>query len=60
MLFMVVEYFEGGEPGPVYRRFREPGRLAPEGINYVSSRVTSDLTQCYQVMECAESSLVRR
>jgi len=58
MLFMIVEHFAGGDPTPVYGRFRERGRLAPEGLEYLGSWVTSDLTRCYQVMECADRSLL--
>ncbi len=58
MLFMVIEQFRGGDPAPVYRRFREHGRLAPEGLVYVSSWVTEDLTRCYQVMECDDRALL--
>ena len=58
MLFMIIEHFEGGGPGPVYARFRERGRLAPEGLDYLGSWVTSDLTRCYQVMECGDRSLL--
>jgi hypothetical protein len=36
-LFMVVETFRHGDPLPVYRRFRDRGRLAPEGLRYVDS-----------------------
>lgn len=60
MLFMVLEHFEGGDAGPVYQRFREQGRLAPEGLGYVASWVTSDLTRCYQVMECADREMLDR
>ena len=52
MLFLVVEQFRGGDAVPVYRRFRDRGRLAPEGLRYVASWVTADLRRCYQVMEC--------
>jgi hypothetical protein len=52
MLFMIVEHFRGGDPQPVYERFRAQGRLAPEGLRYINSWVTSDLARCYQVMEC--------
>ena len=55
---MVVERFKDGDPAPVYRRFREKGRLAPEGLKYVSSWVTTDLTTCYQVMECDDRKLL--
>jgi len=40
----------------VYRRFRDHGRLAPEGLRYVSSWVTEDLHRCFQVMECDDRS----
>ena len=58
MLFMIIEHFEGGDPTPVYARFRERGRLAPEGLDYLGSWVTSDLTRCYQVMECADRAVL--
>jgi hypothetical protein len=58
MLFMIVEHFKDGDPAPVYRRFREKGRLAPDGLSYVGSWVTSDRTRCYQVMECAGRALL--
>jgi hypothetical protein len=32
MLFMVVEHFKNNDALPVYRRFRDSGRLAPEGV----------------------------
>ena len=54
MLFLIVERFRNGDPGPAYQRFREQGRLAPEGLTYVASWVTHDLTRCYQVMECGD------
>ena len=50
MLFMVIEHYKGGDPRPVYARFRSQGRLAPEGLVYMSSWITEDLTTCYQVM----------
>jgi hypothetical protein len=54
MLFMVIEHFKDGDPAPVYRRLSEQGRMAPEGVGYLGSWVTSDLTRCYQVMDCAD------
>jgi hypothetical protein len=58
MLFMILEHFRGGDPTPVYRRFRDRGRLAPDGLRYVASWVTGDLKLCYQVMECDDRALV--
>lgn len=59
MLYMVIEHFRNGDPAPVYQRFREQGRLAPEGLRYVSSWVTRDLKHCYQVMETDDPALLR-
>ena len=55
---MVLEHFRNDDAAPVYRRFRERGRLAPEGLSYVSSWVTEDLATCYQVMETADRALL--
>lgn len=57
-LYMVVENFKNGNAVPVYRRFRERGRMAPEGLNYVSSWVDQDLARCFQIMEAPERALL--
>jgi hypothetical protein len=58
MLFMVIETFRGGDPVPVYRRFRDRGRLMPDGIEYRGSWVTDDLRRCFQIMECDDRRLL--
>jgi hypothetical protein len=58
MLYMVVEHFKGGDAVPVYRRFRERGRMAPAGLDYVSSWVDDRLALCYQVMETDDRRLL--
>ena len=58
MLFMVVENFRHGDALPVYRRFRDRGRMAPDGLRYVDSWVTQDLHRCFQVMECEERAVL--
>jgi hypothetical protein len=60
MLFVIVEHFRNGDPGPVYARFRAHGRLAPDGLRYVASWVTEDLRHCYQVMECDDRDLLEK
>ena len=50
-LYMVIEHFKGGDPVPVYRRFRDHGRLAPAGLTYVASWVDTAFERCYQLME---------
>ena len=58
MLYMIVEHYRSGDPLPVYRRFRANGRMAPEGLRYVSSWVTTDHAHCYQIMECDDPHLL--
>ena len=58
MLFLIIERFRNGDAVPVYQRFRDRGRMAPEGLTYVSSWVTTDLSLCYQVMECEDRALL--
>ena len=58
MLFLIVEHFKNGDPVPVYARFRERGRLAPEGLRYISSWVVESLERCYQVMETDDRALL--
>ena len=57
-LYMVIEHFKGGDAVPVYRRFREHGRLAPQGLTYVSSWVDTKLERCYQLMETDDPRLL--
>lgn len=54
MLFMVIERYQPGRAPEVYRRFREKGRIAPAGVQYIASWVDLDFRRCFQVME-AES-----
>lgn len=56
--YMVVEHFKGGDAVPVYRRFRDRGRLAPDGLSYLSSWVDVNLKRCYQLMETDDRDLL--
>ena len=58
MLYMIVERFVNQDPLPVYRRFRDHGRLAPEGLQYVSSWVDQKLERCFQLMETSDPKLL--
>jgi hypothetical protein len=58
MLYMVVEHFRNGDPLPVYRRYRDQGRLTLPGLQYVASWVTEDLRRCFQVMQCDDPALL--
>ena len=58
MLYMIVEHFKNDDPIPVYRRFRDRGRLAPDGLQYISSWVDEKLERCFQIMETADRKLL--
>jgi hypothetical protein len=57
-LYMVIERFRNGDAVPVYRRFRDRGRQAPEGLTYVSSWVDTKLQCCYQLMTTENPALL--
>lgn len=56
-----IERFRNGDAITVYRRSKEQGRLVPESLKDVSSRVDPACTVCYQVMRTHDRApLVRR
>ena len=55
---MVVEHFKNKDALAVYRPFRDSGRLAPEGLRYVSSSVDDRFERCYQIMETHDRALL--
>ena len=58
MLYMVIEHFKEGAVPEIYRRFREKGRLMPDGLKYVSSWIDTELKVCYQLMETHDPRLL--
>lgn len=58
---MVVERL-GGRDGAaeVYRRYRERGRMMPEGLRYLESWVEPDYGRCFQLMECDDPRLFKQ
>jgi hypothetical protein len=57
-LYMLVEHFKNKDAVSVYRRFRDRGRMLPEGLIYVSSWVDQELERCYQLMETGDRVLL--
>jgi len=57
-LYMIIEHFKNNDPTPIYRRFRDKGRMAPEGLLYISSWIDESLTRCYQLMETSARALI--
>ena len=60
MFFMIVERFRDGDAVPVYRRFRDRGRMEADGLRYVASWVTEDFHRCFQVMECENRGILEQ
>ena len=60
MMFMVIERFRNKDAAAVYRRFREKGRMLPDGLRYVNSWVTADFDRCFQLMECNDTRIFQQ
>ena len=58
MLFMVIERFKDGNAGLVGERFRQCGRMLPEGVAYHASWVDCAGTRCFQLMEAPHPELL--
>ena len=59
MLFMVIERFRDRDAKAVYRRFRDQGRMMPEGLTYVGSWIEANFDRCFQLMECDDARLLQ-
>ena len=60
MKYMVVEHFRNADPLRVYRRFRDRGRMAPEGLQYLSSWVDQKFERCFQLMEAPDQTFLNQ
>ena len=60
MLFMVIERFRNRDAKAVYRRFRDHGRGAPDGLTYVGSWIEANFDRCFQLMECDDARLLQQ
>jgi Protein of unknown function (DUF3303) len=60
MLFMVIERFKDRDAKAVYRRLRDQGRGAPEGLRYVGSWIEASFARCFQLMDCDDARLLQQ
>jgi hypothetical protein len=60
MLFIVIERFKECNAKAVYRRFRETGRMTPDGLRYVGSWIEANFDRCFQLMECDDPRLLQQ
>lgn len=54
MLFMLIEHFKNGNPQPIGERFRQSGRMLPDGVAYYASWIDPVANRCFQVMEAPD------
>jgi hypothetical protein len=57
---MVIETFMPGCKDKVYERFRQNGRMIPDGLVYINSWVEKNGDRCFQLMETNDSSLFQQ
>jgi hypothetical protein len=60
MLFMVIERFKNRDARAVYNRFKDQGRMLPDGLRYVDSWVEANFDRCFQLMECDNPALFQQ
>jgi Protein of unknown function (DUF3303) len=60
MLFMVIENLRNQDGKAVYRRFRDKGRMTPDGLKFVGSWTEANLGRIFQLMECDDVALFQR
>jgi uncharacterized protein DUF3303 len=51
MKYIAIETFKPGGKGLVYERFREKGRMLPNGLRYIDSWLEKEGDRCFQLME---------
>ena len=60
MRYLVIETFRPDGKALVYERFREKGRMLPDGLRYIDSWLEKDGDRCFQLMETDEPELFER
>jgi hypothetical protein len=55
MHYMVIERFK--DAPAIYQRFREKGRMMPDGLEYISSWIDLDFNICWQLMKTEDFAL---
>ena len=58
--YMVIEHFGPGARDTIYERFREKGRMLPDGLVYIDSWLEKEGGRCFQLMETDDPSLFDR
>lgn len=59
MLYMVIEEFKKGKIEQLELRFKQRGRMLPDGVVYHASWIDARNLRCYQVMESPDRGLMK-
>ena len=59
MQYMVIEKFRPGKVKALYQRIDEKGRMLPDGVKYIDSWISEDVTICFQLMESSTKELLQ-
>jgi hypothetical protein len=57
---MAIERFRNRDAAAVHQRFREKGRMLPDGLRYLDSWVETNFDRCFQLMECEDVQLFQQ
>ena len=57
MKYIVIETFRPDCKARVYERFREKGRMLPDGLRYIESWLEKEGDRCFQLMETGAPEL---
>jgi hypothetical protein len=58
MLFFVIERFRDGDAARVGDRFKQSGRMLPDGVTYRDSWIDPAGTRCFQIVETERPELL--
>jgi hypothetical protein len=57
---MVIERFKDARAvTAVYERFREKGRMMPDGLRYIDSWIEPSFHRCFLLAECDDPRLIQ-
>lgn len=60
MLSMVIERFKSGDARAVGERFRQRGRMMPDGVLYHASWMDAAGARCFQIMEAPDLAALQQ
>lgn len=55
MLFMIIERFKERDGREIGERFRQKGRMLPDGVSYHASWVDAEGARCFQLMQARDT-----